>query len=86
MEQSGPVDPVNILRLGAKNVKLLRPTLVGYIATPEEWDKYTKELFGLIQTGKINIGVHNVYDLKDVAKAHEDLEGSKTTGKLLLKI
>ncbi|KAK1836510.1 hypothetical protein QBC39DRAFT_338273 [Podospora conica] len=101
---SGPVDPVNILRLGApgpasttaqptkpswsvaRNVKLLRPVLFGYIATPEEWDKYTKELFELIESGKVKLGVHNVYPLKDVAKAHEDLEGSKTTGKLLLKV
>lgn len=86
MEQSGPVDPVNILRLGAKNVKLLRPVVFGYVTTPEEWKKYTEELFDLIQTGKVNIGVHSVYALKDVGKAHADLEASKTTGKLLLKV
>ena len=80
------MDPVNILRLGAKNVKLMRPVLVGYIVTPEEFEKYTTELFDLIQTGKVNLSVHNVYPLKDVAQAHQDLEGSKTTGKLLLKV
>jgi NADPH2:quinone reductase len=34
----------------------------------------------------MDVKVHNVYPLKEVAKAHDDLEGRKTTGKLLLKI
>ncbi|KAM7213006.1 hypothetical protein V8F06_011608 [Rhypophila decipiens] len=82
----GPVDPVNILRLGAKNVKLLRPVLFGYIATKEERDQYTTELFDLLKTGRLTVKIHEIYPLKDVARAHEDLEGRKTTGKLLLKV
>lgn len=78
--------PVDILRLGAKNVKLLRPVLFGYLATREELEKYSKELFDLIQSGKVNVKVHKVYDLKDVATAHSDLEARKTTGKLVLKL
>lgn len=83
---SGPVPPVDLLRLGAKNIKLMRPVMFNYCVTKEEWEKYTTELFDLIQTGKLNIGVHKTYDLKDVAQAHSDLEGRKTTGKLLLKV
>ncbi|KFY76933.1 hypothetical protein V499_03537, partial [Pseudogymnoascus sp. VKM F-103] len=43
---SGPVPPLTISRLSAKNARLLRPTLFNYIATREEFDKYTKELRG----------------------------------------
>ena len=64
----------------------MRPMLFGYIATKEERDAYTKELFDLLLADKIKIKIHNVYPLKDVAQAHSDLEGRKTTGKLLLKI
>ncbi|KAK4243583.1 hypothetical protein C7999DRAFT_36088 [Corynascus novoguineensis] len=83
---SGPVPPVDILRLGAKNVKLMRPVLFAYIATTEERTAYTKELFDLLLTGKVRIKIHEVYPLKDVGRAHTDLEGRKTTGKLLLKV
>lgn len=60
--------------------------MVSYIATPEEREKYTKELFDLIAAGKVKIKIHDVYPLKEVARAHSDLEGRKTTGKLLLKV
>lgn len=64
----------------------MRPALFAYIATPEEREKYTKELFDLLVAGKIKVKIHEVYPLKEVARAHSDLEGRKTTGKLLLKV
>lgn len=83
---SGKVEPLDILRLGAKNIKVMRPVLFGYIVTPEEWERWTTELFELIKTEKVKIKVHEVYPLQEVARAHTDLEGRKTTGKLLLKL
>lgn len=72
-------------RLSAKNIKLLRPALFGYLATREEFETYTKELLGFIEQGKLDIKIHEIYPLKDAARAQEDLEGRRTTGKLLLK-
>ncbi|KAL2016318.1 hypothetical protein VTK56DRAFT_3859 [Thermocarpiscus australiensis] len=83
---SGPVDPFNILRLMEKNIKLVRPSVVGYIVTKEERDRYAKELFDLLLSGKVNVRVHEIYPLEEVARAHSDLEGRKTTGKLLLRV
>ncbi|KAK0619959.1 hypothetical protein B0T14DRAFT_537577 [Immersiella caudata] len=83
---SGPVPPIDILKLGAKNISILRPVMFNYTVTREEWEQYSAELFDLILTGKLNIGIHNTYALKDVGQAHSDLEGRKTTGKLILKI
>ncbi|KAL1302758.1 hypothetical protein AAFC00_003106 [Neodothiora populina] len=83
---SGAVPPLTIARLSAKNAKLLRPTLFNYISTREEFETYTQELFSFLIKDKLDARVHKIYDLKDVATAHEDLEGRKTTGKLLLKI
>jgi NADPH2:quinone reductase len=80
------VPPFDILRLGPKNIKLLRPVLFNYIVTPEELETYTKELFELISSGKIKVKIHEEYPLKDVARAHSDLEARKTTGKLVLKL
>jgi len=82
---SGAVPPVTIARLSAKNVKLLRPTLFGYMATREEFEMYAKELLQFISKDKMDVKIHEIYPLKDVARAHQELEGRKTTGKLLLK-
>lgn len=81
---SGAVPPVAIARLSAKNARLLRPTLFNYIVTQEEFDSYVKDLFKIILKDKLDVRIHEVYPLREVARAHEDLEGRKTSGKLLL--
>ncbi|KAJ3018770.1 NADPH:quinone reductase [Thoreauomyces humboldtii] len=83
---SGAVPPLTIARLSAKNVRLMRPTLFNFIATREEFEGPAKELFDLVGTGKVAVAVHEVYDLKDVARAQSDLEARKTTGKLVMKV
>lgn len=35
---------------------------------------------------KLTFSIHKVYDLANASEAHDDLEGKKTTGKLVLKI
>ncbi|KAE9965945.1 hypothetical protein EG328_009290 [Venturia inaequalis] len=82
---SGAVPPFTIARLSGKNIKLIRPSLFGYLATREEFETYTKELLEFIEQGKLDIKIHEIYPLKDAARAQEDLEGRRTTGKLLLK-
>jgi NADPH2:quinone reductase len=82
---SGPVPPLTISRLSAKNLKICRPTLFNYISLREEFTKYTEELFNMVIKEKIDVNIHEIYALEDVAKAHTDLEGRKTTGKLLLR-
>ncbi|USW57186.1 Putative quinone oxidoreductase/zeta-crystallin, GroES-like superfamily, alcohol dehydrogenase [Septoria linicola] len=81
---SGAVPPVTIARLSAKNARLMRPTLFGYVATREEFEHYVKELFDFVLKDKLDVRIHEVYPLSEVARAHEDLQGRKTTGKLLL--
>ncbi|KAL2760318.1 hypothetical protein ACRALDRAFT_1026203 [Sodiomyces alcalophilus JCM 7366] len=82
---SGAVPPVDILRLGAKNIKLARPVVNNYVATREELEKYGKELLDMVAAGEVKVPIHKVYDLADAASAHRDLEGRQTIGKLLIK-
>jgi len=82
---SGSPPPFTIARLSAKNIKLARPSLFGYLGTREEFETYSKELFSFVQKGELDVKIHEVYSLKDAARAQDDLEGRKTTGKLLLK-
>ncbi|KAG5971828.1 hypothetical protein E4U55_001051 [Claviceps digitariae] len=81
---SGAVPPVNILKLGGKNVKLVRPVLYGYITERKDLEAYSNELFKLVASGKLNVVVHDVYPLSAAARAHIDIESRKTTGKLLI--
>ncbi|PTB64656.1 NAD(P)-binding protein [Trichoderma citrinoviride] len=83
---SGPVSPVNILQLGPKNIRLMRPIVNGYVAERADLERYTSELFDLVLSKKVEVKIHKIYSLKDAAQAHIDLESRKTTGKLLLKI
>jgi len=83
--QSGAVPPMQIMSLASKNIKLLRPRLVNYIETREEFEQYTAELFDFIAKKEVNVKIHEIYPLAEVARAHTDIESRKTTGKLLLK-
>jgi NADPH2:quinone reductase len=63
----------------------LRPTLFNYIYTREELQQYSSELWDLIIKDGLDVKIHDVYPLEDVARAHKDIESRGTTGKLLLK-
>lgn len=63
----------------------MRSTLMNYIVTRDELEFYANGVLDLIKSGKLDIKIHKTYALKDAVEAHKDLEGRKTTGKLLLK-
>ncbi|GAB3563054.1 quinone oxidoreductase [Amycolatopsis endophytica] len=82
---SGPVPPVDPQRLNAAgSVYLTRPTSAHYVATREELDWRAGELFGAVTSGTLNIRIGGRYPLAEAARAHEDLQARRTTGKVLL--
>jgi len=82
---SGPVPPVDPQRLNqAGSVYLTRPSLGAYTATREELEWRAGELFGAVADGSLDVRIGGRYPLADARRAHEDLEGRRTTGKLLL--
>jgi NADPH:quinone reductase len=82
---SGPVPPFDPILLSQKgSLFLTRPTLVHHVATREELEQRSRDVFGMISSGKLKLRIEHVYPLRDAARAHRDLEGRKTTGKLLL--
>ncbi len=82
---SGPVSPVDPQRLNsAGSVFLTRPTLGRYVATREELTWRAGEVFEAILDGSLRITIGGRYPLADARRAHEDLQGRRTTGKLLL--
>ncbi|MEV0072846.1 quinone oxidoreductase [Amycolatopsis sp. NPDC050768] len=82
---SGPVPPIDPQRLNSGgSLFLTRPTSVHYVRTREELDWRADELFAAVTDGSLNIRIGGRYPLADARKAHEDLQGRRTTGKLIL--
>jgi NADPH:quinone reductase len=84
---SGPVENFAPLLLSQKgSLFLTRPTLLNYTATVEELDWRASDTLKWVAQGKLKLHIHKIYPLADAAQAHRDLEGRKTTGKLLLGV
>ncbi|CDU26210.1 related to NADPH2:quinone reductase [Sporisorium scitamineum] len=85
---SGPVPAFPPLKLAPKNLKVCRPTLFNYVTTREEREKYSQQLFELIESGKVKINVHDEYGFttEEMKRAFADIKSRKTTGKLVVKI
>jgi NADPH2:quinone reductase len=82
---SGPVGAFDLQRLNAGgSLFITRPSLNHHIATREELMQRTTELFGWIRDGKVKLRVDHQFPLEQAAEAHRQLEGRKTTGKILL--
>lgn len=82
---SGPVPPVDPQRLNAAgSVFLTRPSLAHFIRSAQEFNWRAGELFEAIAGGAINIEVGHRYPLAEAARAHEDLQGRKTAGSIVL--
>lgn len=82
---SGPVPPFDPQRLNAAgSVFLTRPSLAHFVRTGQEFSWRAEELFSAIARGDITVEVGGRYPLADAARAHEDLQGRKTTGSIVL--
>jgi NADPH2:quinone reductase len=82
---SGAVPPFDLITLSQKgSLYVTRPSVANYIATREELLARSSAVFGMITAGKLKLRIEHTYPLAEAQRAHRDLEGRKTTGKLLL--
>ena len=77
-----PFDPIVLTQKGS--LFLTRPSLANYIAAHEELVARSGAVFGMMAAGKLKLRIEHKYPLSEAQQAHRDLEGRKTTGKLLL--
>ena len=86
-QSSGPVPPFDPSILNAKgSLFLTRPGLPNYLLTREELLWRAGDVLGWIASGALKLRIGHTYPLADAAAAHRDLEGRKTTGKVLLTV
>jgi NADPH:quinone reductase len=82
---SGAVPPLDLIVLSTKgSLFVTRPTLGHYTATREELAARSGAVFGMMAAGKLKLRIEHTYPLAEAQRAHKELEGRKTTGKLLL--
>ncbi|GAA1453823.1 quinone oxidoreductase family protein [Nesterenkonia lacusekhoensis] len=80
--QVPPIDPQELNRRGGLFVT--RPAVHWYLRNAQERAWRFSELFSALTAGELELNIGGTYPLTEVARAHEDLEGRRTTGKLLL--
>jgi len=77
-----PFDPLTLTQKGS--LYLTRPSIGHYIITRQELQQRAGAVFGMIRERTLKLRIEHVYPLEKAVQAHRDLEGRKTTGKLLL--
>jgi NADPH2:quinone reductase len=83
---SGPVPPFDLIRLSGKgSLFVTRPTLWHYVATRAELEWRSGDVLGWAAKGELKLRTEHIYPLAEAAQAQTDLEGRKTTGKILLE-
>jgi NADPH2:quinone reductase len=81
---AGPAPEHDPQKLNPKSLFLTRPGLPGYTATREELVSRAGDVLGWIADGSLDVHIGERYPLSEAARAHEDLEARRSTGKLLL--
>jgi len=82
---SGKVPPFEPVLLAEKgSLFLTRPRLGDYTATREELETAAAGLFQALAQGVVKAGIGQRYPLREVARAHAELEGRHTRGASLL--
>lgn len=84
-QSSGPVEPFDPQILNQKgSLFLTRPTLAHYVATRPELLHRASEVLDWVSKGSLKARVGREFPLAGAAEAHRELEGRRTTGKVLL--
>ena len=82
---SGQVPPFDLQRLNSGgSLFVTRPTIAHYTAEREELLWRAREVLGAVADGTLRVEIGGRYGLDEAAQAYRDLEGRRTTGKLLI--
>jgi NADPH2:quinone reductase len=77
-----PVTGATLQKMGS--LYFTRPTLVTYTASTEDLRNSAAAVFDMFKRGALKVSINQRYKLEDVARAHTDLAGGKTTGSSII--
>ena len=82
---SGAVPPFSLNELASRgSLYITRPSLGAYAATRPELEAMAADLFEMVASGKVRIGINQRFPLAEAAQAHIALEARRTTGSTIL--
>jgi len=82
---SGAVPPFDLIQLSTKgSLFVTRPTMKDYTATRADLEQRAGDVLKWVAEDNLKLRLEHSYPLAEAAQAHRDLEGRKTTGKVLL--
>ena len=81
---SGPVPPLDLLRLSPKSVFVTRPSLAAYVAERAELLAAAEALFRAVADGHLRVRIDQRFPLAEAEAAHRALEARETTGSTVL--
>jgi NADPH2:quinone reductase len=84
-QSSGVVPPFDLGRLASLgSLYVTRPTLSSYVASRVDLERRAGDVFSWIADGTLDVRIPRRWPLQEAALAHTELEGRRTTGKVLL--
>jgi len=83
---SGVADPFSANILQQKSITVSGGSLFNCLNTREELLKRAGDVLKGIKEGWLKLKIDHIFSLDEAAKAQQELEGRKTTGKVILKI
>jgi NADPH:quinone reductase len=81
---SGNVGAFDLQLLHRKSIIVTRPTLRTWIAKRADYETAAAAFFDAIISGKVRAEVNRSYALRDIRRAHEELQSRATTGAAIL--
>lgn len=85
-QSSGPVPPMNVMQLAAKNIFITRPTLMVYKMHRLELALSAREVFMKIADKSIYPPIHDTYAFEDIPKIHQQIQARQTMGACVVKL
>jgi NADPH:quinone reductase-like Zn-dependent oxidoreductase len=70
----------------ARNIKLVGSYLFHYFTSKEVAQGCWKQMFDLIEEGKLKQTIYKTYAFENTPEAFADIAGGQTIGKLLIKL
>lgn len=83
-QSSGPVAPLDLGPIAKGSLFVTRPRLFAYVPDTAALRDRAAAVYDWIAKGRLEVRIGGGYPLAEAARAHRDLEGRVTTGKLLL--
>jgi NADPH2:quinone reductase len=84
---SGPTPDIDIAALGARgSLYVTRASIAHYTAQRAEFEAAAEEVFKALEQQILKVASPATYPLEEVAQAHQDIQGGKTTGSVVLTL